>query len=126
MSNPKNSLPTVQRKSIEEATAEAESRVLDYQPKERASYIRNTMRTISEWITKVEEEKTIRERLPEFVEQYPELFKKMMARQDLTPIHTMLALLDKMGEGKISQHQASIAVGQKLVDTYVTPALKKK
>lgn len=126
MSNPKNTLPAIQRKSIEEATSEAEARTLDYQPKERATYIRNTLHTISEWMKKGDKEKTIRERLPEFVEQYPELFKKIMGRQDLTPIHTMLALLDKMGEGKISQHQASVAVGQKLVDTYVTPALKKK
>jgi hypothetical protein len=35
----------------------------------------------------------------------------------------MLAMLDRMGEGSLSQHQASIIVGKKLVDRYVTPQL---
>jgi len=41
----------------------------------------------------------------------------------LSPIQSMLAMLDKMGEGKLSQHQASVIVGKKLVDRYVTPQL---
>ena len=35
----------------------------------------------------------------------------------------MLAMLDRMGEGNISQHQASVIIGKKLVDRYVTPQL---
>ena len=38
----------------------------------------------------------------------------------------MLAMLDSMGDGKISQHQASIIVGKNLVDKYVTPQLNPR
>ena len=116
-------LPPVHRQSIAEATAEAESRTLDYHPAERAQYIRTMLRDIARWMSEGETKEMITERVPEFVEIYPELFKKIITRQDLAPIQTMLAMLDKMGQGQLSQHQASIQVGQKLVDRYVTPQL---
>ena len=116
-------LPPVHRQSIAEATAEAESRTLDYHPSERATYIRNMLRDIALWMSKGDTKEMITERIPEFVEIYPELFKKIITRQDLAPIQTMLNMLDKMGQGQLSQHQASIQVGQKLVDRYVTPQL---
>jgi len=116
-------LPPVHRQSIVEATAEAESRTLDYHPTERAQYIRTMLRDIALWMSQGDTKEIITERIPEFVEIYPELFKKIITRQDLAPIQTMLAMLDKMGQGQLSQHQASIQVGQKLVDRYVTPQL---
>ena len=78
------------------------------------------------WIAQGDSEEILRLRCPDFVEKYPELFKKLLAREDLSPIRLMLASLDKMADGKISQHDASIAVGKSLVDRYVTPALKRK
>jgi len=123
MSQP-NRLPAVQRQSMEEATAEAEARPLDYQPAQRATYIRGMLRDIAQWMAQGESEEDIRARVPTFVEEYSELFKKVIGRQDLAPIQSMLTMLDRMGQGKISQHQASIIVGKKLVDRYVTPQLK--
>ena len=35
----------------------------------------------------------------------------------------MLAMLDKMAEGNISQHHASIIIGKNLVDTFINPNL---
>ena len=116
-------LPPVHRQSIAEATEEAESRALDYHPAERAQYIRTMLRDIALWMSQGETKEMITERVTDFVEIYPELFKKIITRQDLAPIQTMLAMLDKMGQGQLSQHQASIQVGQKLVDRYVTPQL---
>ncbi len=78
---------------------------------------------IHQWMNSGIPEETIKERVPEFVEKYPELFKKIIQRQDLSPIQSMLAMLNKMGEGTISQHQASIVIGKTLVDRYVTPLL---
>ena len=117
------SKPSVERKSIEEATAEAESRQLDYDPAIRATYIRMMVRDISEWVASGESENSIRQQASEFVEQYPELFKKLIAKQDLGPMQSMLAMLDKMADGSLSQHQASVIIGKKLVDRYVTPQL---
>ena len=122
MSN-KNSLPPLDRQSIAEATAEAEARPLEYDPTNRAVYVRTMLQDIALWMSQGDSEGIIRARVPEFIENYPELFKKVIARQDLAPIQTMLAMLDKMGQGQLSQHQASIQVGQKLVDRYVTPQL---
>lgn len=116
--------PALERKSIEEASREAEARALDFNPKERAILIRKMLNDIPIWMNRGDSEETIRSRIPDFVEQYPELFKKIINRSDLTPIRTMLSMLDKMGQKSISQHQASIVVGQRLVDKYVTPKLQ--
>ena len=111
---------------MEEATAEAEARPMDYDPNARAAYIRSMLTDITLWMGQGDTEEVISQRVPDFVERYPELFKKIIHRQDLTPIHSMLAMLDRMGEGNLSQHQASVIVGKKLVDRYVTPQLARK
>jgi len=116
-------LPPVQKQTIAEATAEAEARELDYDPNVRANYVRNMLQDIALWMSHGDSEETIKQRIPDFVERYSELFKKVINRQDLAPIQSMLTMLDRMAQGNISQHQASIIVGKKLVDRYVTPQL---
>lgn len=123
MPNTNRHLPEPQRQSITEATREAENRPLEFDPAERASYVRRMVQDIALWMSQGDSEEVIRPRVPDFIEKYPELFKKIINRQDLAPIQSMLAMLDKMGEGSLSQHQASIIVGKKLVDRYVTPQL---
>jgi hypothetical protein len=123
MSSNRQQLPGIHRQTISEATTEAEARPLDFDPSVRAQYIRQMLQDIALWMSQGDSESTIKERVPDFVEKYPELFKKIINRQDLSPIQSMLAMLDKMGEGTISQHQASVIIGKKLVDKYVTPQL---
>ena len=115
--------PAAQRQSIAEATAEAEARPIEYDPNVRAQYIRQMLQDIAKWMANGDSEDLIRQRVPDFIEKYPELFKKIITRSDLSPIQSMLAMLDRMGEGAISQHQASVIIGKKLVDRYVTPQL---
>lgn len=124
MSNQRNQLPPVHRQTMEEATAEAESRPLEFDPSIRARYIRSMLQDIALWMSHGDSEESIRERVPEFIEHYPELFKKIINKKDLSPIQSMLAMLDRMAEGNLSQHQASVIIGKKLVDRYVTPQLK--
>jgi len=119
----KKDLPATQRQSIQDATAEAEARPIDFNPSERATTIRKMMGDIPLWLAQGDSEDVIRQRIPDFAEQYPELFKKLIQKQDLTPIRSMLEMLDKMAQGNITQHQASIQIGKKLVDRYVTPQL---
>ncbi len=126
MSQSKKNLPPTHRQTMEEATAEAEARPLEYDPAVRAQYIRSMLRDIPQWMSEGETEETIKQRVPDFVESYPELFKKLIHRHDVTPIHNMLTMLDRMAEGRMSQHQASIVVGKKLVDRFVTPQLQGK
>lgn len=126
MSQPRKNLPSTHRQTMEEATAEAEARPIEYDPATRAQYIRTMLRDIAQWMAQGDSEEMIRQRVPDFIEAYPELFKKIIQRQDLAPIQKMLTMLDRMAEGRLSQHQASIAVGKSLVDRFVTPQLKGK
>ena len=108
---------------MEEATAEAEARPMDYSPAERARFIRAMVQDVARWMAQGDSDETIKQRVPEFVEQYPELFKKLIQKQDLSPIQSMLTMLDRMAQGNLSQHQASVIIGKKLVDRFVTPQL---
>ena len=73
--------PPVERQSIDEATREAESRALDFDPNVRARYIRDMLRDIPVWMNQGLSEEQIREKVPQFHERYPELFKKLIDRQ---------------------------------------------
>ena len=103
---------------------EAASRPLEYNPHERATYVRTMLSDITKFIADGESEESIRSKVPQFIEQYPELFKKLIKKEDLTPINDMLKLLDKMGNGSLSQHEASVVIGQSLVNRFVTPQLR--
>ncbi len=118
-----NRPPPVNRQSIDEATEEAQSRALDFDPNVRARFIRQMLNDMSKYISQGLSEDEIREKVPEFSDRYPELFKKIINKEDLTPIQSMLAMLDKMGDGTLSQHNASMIVGQRLVDRYIKPQL---
>ena len=114
----------IDRQSIEEATREAEARSIDFNPRERATAIREILSVLVPLVRQGKLESELRILYPVMIENYPELFKKIIAKQDLTPLNTMLSMLDKMAEGRISQHEASVIVGQRLVDRFVTPQLK--
>ena len=118
-----NQRPPIERQSYEQAAAEASSRSLDFDPNVRARFIREMLNDIPRWMAQGLTEEQIREKVPEFAEKYPELFTKIIQKQDLSPIQSMLAMLDRMGEGNITQHQASIIIGKKLVDKFVNPQL---
>lgn len=115
--------PPIERQSIDEATREAESRTLDFDPKVRARFVREMLIDTTRYMSQGLTEQEIREKLPEFAERYPELFQKIIKGEDLSPIQSMLAMLDRMSEGNITQHQASVIIGKKLVDKFVNPQL---
>jgi hypothetical protein len=118
-----NQRPPIERQSYQDAAAEASSRSLDFDPNVRARFIREMLNDIPRWMAQGLTEEQIREKVPEFAIKYPELFTKIIQKQDLSPIQSMLAMLDKIGQGNISQHQASIIIGKKLVDKFVNPQL---
>ena len=88
---------------------------------------------IKEMIAKVEQLKEsgktadeIQEALPEFHAKYP-MFLKVLLKDSTYKqsgsLRTMLGALDRMGTGSMTQHQASVAVGQQLHDVYIKPRL---
>jgi hypothetical protein len=59
--------------------------------------------------------------LTTFVGSYPALFK-MLFKIDIgneAALRTMLAMLERMGTGQMTQDQASTVVGQRLYDTFI-------
>lgn len=113
----------IDRRSTQESIQEAEQRQLDFNPVERATEIRTMLREIPLEMSRGKTEIQLKEQFQQYSEKYPELFKKIINNADLTPIRTMLSMLDKIGEGSLSTHQASIIVGQRLVDKYIKPQL---
>ena len=113
----------VDKQSVEDASREASERQLDFNPAERAKMIRAMLYDLVPLVRQGKLEDELKSSFPIYAERYPELFKKIVAKQDLTPLNTMLSMLDKMASGNISQHEASIIVGQRLVDRFVKPQL---
>jgi hypothetical protein len=113
----------VDKKSIEESTQEAINRPLDYNPNERATFVRDMVKTLVPLVRQGKLEDELRRAYPEYAEKHPELFKKIVTKQDLGPLNAMLVMLDKIGDGTVSQHEASVIIGQRLVDRFVKPQL---
>jgi hypothetical protein len=113
-----------ERRNIREAVAEAQNAPVKFDPKSRAKYIRDTVKQIEEYQRDRLTVEEIKVRVPTFARDYKNLFEELTApggysKQSLT---TMLAMLDRMGSGDITQHQASVIVGQRLAQTYdITP-----
>jgi len=113
----------VDKQSIEEATAEAEAKPLEFDPKERATFLRSMLAAVPPLVAHGVPATDITARYPKLAEEYPKLLKMMLAKEDLSPINAMLKALDRMATGSLTQHKASILVGQTLVDTFVKPQL---
>lgn len=117
-----------ERRSLRESIAEAEAAPLNFMPKERAIYVRTMIATIEQYQSEGKTTEEIKERVPEFARDYKNLFEAATdpsgySKQNLK---TMLALLERMGEGSLSQHQASVIVGKKLADQYITPQVNEQ
>jgi hypothetical protein len=92
--------------------------------KARASYIRATVAKIQALHGNGSTLDTIRDATGTFSTQYPGLFKMLLSDSyNDASLRTMLSLLDKMGSGNMSQHQASVVVGQRLHDIYIKPKM---
>jgi hypothetical protein len=60
------------------------------------------------------------EKYPEFAEKYPSLFEMCCDDEfDVQQLRFMLDLRDRVQKNHMSQHDASVKVGQTLVDKYV-------
>jgi hypothetical protein len=69
----------------------------------------------------------IEEQLPEFKRDYPYLFE-MIAENDTydeANLNTMLSMLERMGNGNLNHHQATVIVGERLASKYIQPGGKQ-
>lgn len=111
---------------IQQAAKEAASKETNFPAKERASYVRAMVTRCEAYRERGLSVEDVKERLPEFARDYPHLFETVMSNEPWSKqsLVTMLAMLDRMGDGSLSQHQASVIVGQRLVQTFVKPQLE--
>lgn len=111
--------PALDRRSVQESMAEAAQRPLDFDPAARATFIRDHLRLIAQLIEEEKTETEIRTQCHDFAMTYPELFKKILAGEDITQLQSMLHMMDQMARGQMSHHQASMIVGTRLAERYL-------
>ncbi len=107
------------RRSATESMAEAAARPLDFDPASRAQFIRRSVQSIQNMIDMDATQPEVFAAHETFANQYPELFKKLLAGEDITQLNSMLHMLDQMGTGSLSQHQASMIIGTRLAERYL-------
>ena len=119
--------PTDTGPSIEEAIAEAKERPLDFPAKERATYVRAMVKRVKELKVAGRTLAEIEEQLPEFKRDHPYLFEMITENDtyDEASLNTMLRMLDRMGNGNMNHHQATVIVGERLASKYIQPGGKQ-
>jgi hypothetical protein len=108
------------------ASEEAANAPTLFSPRERIKYIRERILEIRRLRALHQTDTQIKEVLGSFVTQYPTLFQMAVEPHfDESKLNMMLGVMEKMAGG-MTQHQASVIVGQHLVDTFVKPMISTK
>tara|TARA_B100001758_G_C18156086_1_gene476673 strand:+ start:191 stop:511 length:321 start_codon:yes stop_codon:yes gene_type:complete len=72
-------------------------------------------------------DKLVDKECEQFAENYPTIYEKIKNNSlNDEQFNFMLDMLLKVNNNNITQHNASIAVGERLVNQYVKPSLEKK
>lgn len=109
-------------KSLSEKAANEPTR---FNATERSAFIKDHIEKVSTMVKSKHSIDDIKAVFPEFCEQYPNILE-MITRPggyDQRSLDMMIKMLEKMGQGLKSQHEASIQVGQHLLNAYVKPQL---
>lgn len=106
---------------VDRMIEEEKNRVLDFNPQERARYVRREVDAVlAEKKKKGADKEDIKMAHFEFYEKYPKLFDSLFAPDvDMRQIDYMIHMLGSIGQRGRTLHDASRAVGQQLADRYV-------
>jgi hypothetical protein len=88
----------------------------------RTSYVRTMITKIERYLKdgKTKDEIEQMPHVPKFKKEYTALYNMIMTPgYDKQMLYTMLALLEKMGRAEMSQHDASVIIGQRLFDKHI-------
>lgn len=69
-------------------------------------------------------EMIMKSKFPQFSDRYIAIFDKIISGEDLTMLFTMLATLDRIKSGELTQEQGEKCVGEILNKKYVYPKIK--
>jgi hypothetical protein len=119
-------LSALSKDGVLAASEEAKNAPTLFSPRERSVYVKGRIEEIRKLRSLGQTDDQIKEALGTFVTQYPTLFQMAVEPHfDQSKLAFMLAVMDKMATG-MTQHQASVVVGQKLADSYVKPIVEGK
>jgi hypothetical protein len=115
-----NRAPQLNRESIEAASRRALNAPLEFDPKTRSQYVKSMIARTIEYLREGKSIEAIKERLPEFVRDYEHLFEMITSPTgfDTSQLNVMLSMLDHMGNGNLTQHDASVIVGKRLYEKF--------
>jgi hypothetical protein len=114
------SQPPLDRRSILEAAEEAKRLPTSFAAKDRARYVESQVNTVRTLVAMHKTDSEIKEFVGTFPTEYPTLFEYALKPNfDQNNLRIMLGLLDRMGDKQMSQHQASVIVGQRMADRYI-------
>jgi hypothetical protein len=107
--------------SIEESIREAQTRQLDFPAAERAIYIRAMVKRVQELKASGRTAYEIKNLLPEFYRDHPYLFDMVTENDnyDQASLNTMLSMLERIGNGDMNHHQATVIVGKRLAEKFI-------
>ena len=110
--------------SLEDSLREAEVRPLDFPAAERAAYVRAMVTRTLQFKREGRSIEAIREALPEFARDYGHLFEMITGEDgfDTNHLNMMLTMLDRMGQGSLTHHQATTIVGDRTMKKFVRPS----
>lgn len=125
--NPTTDLNGLSKDGVLHAVEEAKHQKPQYSPKDRAQYVRDRVAEVRQLRSLGQNDEQIKEAMGDFVKNYPTLFQ-MAVEPNFNEgnFRMMVGALEQMANGRLSQHEASVAVGQKLVDKYVMPMIQEK
>ena len=115
-----NRPPGLDKESVQNAVERAKMEAHTFNAKERVDYIRKMVACVDKYRAQNRSVEEIKGLLPEFYEQYKNLFEMVTAEEgyDESNLNTMLAMLQHMDKGNLSQHEASVVVGKRLYEKY--------
>ena len=94
--------------------------------RKRSALVKEAISTLKTMKDEGKSRTLMEEAVPVFSRDYPKLFSILADRGDFEnqSLRTMIAMLDRMGQGEMTQHQASVVVGQRLHDVYIKPVVE--
>jgi hypothetical protein len=111
--------------SVKKLSEKAANEPTRFNATERSTFIKDSVLKIGKMLQDKHHIDDVKAVFPEFCEQYPNILEMITRPEgyDHQSLNLMIRMLEKMGAGSASQHEASIQVGQHLLNAYVKPQL---
>jgi hypothetical protein len=118
----------VDRDSVTKLSEKAAKEPTRFNASDRSAFVKDHVEKVTKMLNDKHSLDDIKSVFPDFCEQYPKILEMITRPEgyDRQSLELMIKMLEKMGRGDASQHEASIQVGQHLLNAYVKPQLDSK